>query len=65
VVDQTGLAQSYDFTLQWITIQQRDAGQEGPSMFDAVDKLGLHLERQKGTAEVLVVDQSEKMPTEN
>jgi uncharacterized protein (TIGR03435 family) len=30
-----------------------------------VDKSGLHLERQKGTAEVLVVDQSEKMPTEN
>jgi uncharacterized protein (TIGR03435 family) len=65
VVDQTGLTQAYDFTLQWITIQQRDAGQEGPSMFDAVEKLGLHLERQKGTAEVLVVDQSEKMPTEN
>jgi uncharacterized protein (TIGR03435 family) len=65
VVDQTGLTQAYDFTLEWITLQQRDAGAEGPSMFDAVDKSGLHLERQKGTAEVLVVDQSEKMPTEN
>jgi uncharacterized protein (TIGR03435 family) len=65
VVDQTGLTQSYDFTLAWITIQQRDAGEDGPSMFDAIDKLGLHLERQKGTAEVLVVDQSEKMPAEN
>jgi uncharacterized protein (TIGR03435 family) len=65
VVDQTGLTQSFDFTLAWITIQQRDAGQDGPSMFDAVDKLGLHLEKQKRTAEVLVVDQSEKMPTEN
>ncbi|MBZ5676382.1 MAG: TIGR03435 family protein [Acidobacteriia bacterium] len=65
VVDQTGLTQSYDFTLAWITLQQRDAGQDGPSMFDAVDRLGLHLERQRGTAEVLVVDQSEKMPAEN
>ena len=65
IVDQTGITQAYDYTLEWITLQQRDAGEEGPSMFDAVDKLGLHLERQKGTAEVLVVDQSEKMPTEN
>jgi uncharacterized protein (TIGR03435 family) len=65
VVDQTGLTQSYDFTLGWITQQQRDAGQDGPSMFDAVEKLGLHLERQKGTAEVLVIDQSEKSPAEN
>jgi uncharacterized protein (TIGR03435 family) len=65
IVDQTGLTQSYDFTLAWITIQQRDAGEQGPSMFDAVDKLGLHLERQKGTAEVLVVDQVEKTPAEN
>ena len=65
IVDQTGLTQSYDFMLEWITTQQRDAGQEGPSMFDAVEKLGLHLQRQKGTAEVLVVDQCEKAPTEN
>ena len=65
VVDQTGLTQSYDFTLAWITMQQSDAGQDGPSMFDAIDKLGLHLERQKGSAEVLVVDQSEKAPAEN
>jgi len=65
VVDQTGLPQSYDFPLAWITMQQRDAGQDGPSMYDAIDKLGLHLERQKGNAEVLVVDQCEKTPAEN
>ena len=65
VVDQTGLTQSFDFTLGWITMQQRDAGEDGPSMYDAVDKLGLHLDKQKGTAEVLVIDQSEKSPTEN
>jgi uncharacterized protein (TIGR03435 family) len=65
VVDQTGLTQSFDFTLGWITLQQRDAGQDGPSMYDAVDKLGLHLERQKGNAEVLVIDQSEKTPADN
>lgn len=65
VVDQTGLTDAYDFTFGWITTLQRDAGQDGPSMYDAMDKIGLHLERKKGTAEVLVVDQSEKAPSEN
>jgi uncharacterized protein (TIGR03435 family) len=65
VVDQTGLTESYDFPLEWITQQQRDAGEDGPSMFDAVDKLGLHVERKKGDADVLVVDQAEQSPTEN
>ena len=65
VVDKTGLTDTYTFTLEWITTQQREAGEDGPSMFDAVDKLGLHVERQRGSAEVLVVDQVEKMPTDN
>lgn len=65
VVDQTGITQVYDFTLEWITQQQRLEGEEGPSMFDAIDKLGLHIEREKGAATVLVVDQVERMPTEN
>ncbi|HYK59774.1 MAG TPA: TIGR03435 family protein [Bryobacteraceae bacterium] len=58
VVDKTSLTQVHDFTLEWITQQQREAGEEGPSMFDAIEKLGLHLERQKGTADVLLVDQA-------
>jgi len=65
VVDKTGLTQLYDFTLAWITQQQRDAGEEGPSMFDAVDKLGLHIEKQKGTADVVVVDHAEQTPSAN
>jgi uncharacterized protein (TIGR03435 family) len=65
VVDKTGLGEPYDFTLQWITLQQRDAGEEGPSMYDAVDKLGLHITKQKGAADVLVVDQAEPKPTDN
>jgi uncharacterized protein (TIGR03435 family) len=65
VVDKTGLTQAYDFTLEWITLQQREAGEEGPSMFDAIDKLGLHIDKQKGAADVLVVDQVEQMPSAN
>lgn len=65
VIDTTGLTGSYDFTLQWITQQQRMEGQEGPSMFDAMDKLGLHIERRKGTTDVLVVDDAEQTPSAN
>jgi uncharacterized protein (TIGR03435 family) len=65
IVDKTGLTQVYDFTLNWITQQQRDDGEDGPSMYEAVEKLGLHIERQKGTADVLVVDQAKQMPTDN
>jgi uncharacterized protein (TIGR03435 family) len=65
VVDKTGLKDAYDFTLAWITQQQRDAGEDGPSMFDAVEKLGLHVEKQKGNADVLVVEQVEQMPSAN
>jgi len=65
VVDKTGLTKAYTFTLAWITMQQRDEGEDGPSMFDAVEKLGLHIERQKGMADVLIVDQAERMPADN
>jgi uncharacterized protein (TIGR03435 family) len=65
VVDTTGLTGVYDFTLQWITLQQRAEGQDGPSMLDAIDKLGLHIDHRKGAADVLVVDQADQMPTEN
>lgn len=65
VVDKTGLTGTFDFPLQWITMQQREAGEEGPTMYDAIDKLGLHVDRRKGTAEVFVVDQVEKTPSEN
>jgi len=65
VVDKTGLKDSYTFSLDWITKQQRDGGEDGPSMYDAVEKLGPHVERQKGSVDVLVVDSVEKTPTDN
>jgi uncharacterized protein (TIGR03435 family) len=65
VVDHTGLTKTYDFTLEWLTRAQLDAGEQGPSMFEAVSKLGLTLDRQKDAVEVLAVDHCEKTPTEN
>jgi uncharacterized protein (TIGR03435 family) len=65
VIDKSGLSEVYDFTLEWITQQQRLEGEEGPSMYEAIDKLGLHVQRQKGDADVLVVDEAEAKPAEN
>ena len=65
VVDRTGLTKAYDFTLGWLTLAQLDAGEQGPSLFDAVGKLGLALDRQKDSVEVYVVDRCDKLPTEN
>jgi hypothetical protein len=44
---------------------QLDAGEQGPTLFDAVNKLGLTLDRQKESVEIFVVDRCEKLPTEN
>jgi len=83
VVDKTGLAGSYDITLEWTPDEIRSGstkdptgGQQpadstlaseasGPSIFTAIqEQLGLKLESQKGSAEVLIVDHVEK-PSEN
>ena len=78
VVDKTGLAGSYDFTLTWTPDQMPGVGQRppgapepppidpnGPSLFTAVqEQLGLKLDSQRGPVAVLVIDRAER-PTEN
>jgi len=78
VVDKTGLAGSYDFTLAWTPDQMPGAGQRppgapepppidpnGPSLFTAVqEQLGLKLDSQRGPVAMLVIDRAER-PTEN
>ena len=72
VVDGTGLNGVYTFTLEWspaagITVGTADATPSaGPSIFTALEEqLGLHLQSGKGPVEVVVIDQMEKMPTQN
>jgi uncharacterized protein (TIGR03435 family) len=65
IVDRTGLAGTYDLRLEWMMLQQLDAGMSGPTMYAAVEKLGLTLEKKKDVAEMLIVDRCEKVPTEN
>ena len=78
VVDNTGLKGNYDFTLHWTpdesspTLNGPGAGpdsstssESGPSIFTAIqEQLGLKLESQKGSVEILVIDHVEK-PSEN
>jgi bla regulator protein BlaR1 len=68
VVDKTGLAGKYDFSLQWAVDTpppQTPAASYGPSIFTAVqDQLGLKLESTKRPVDVFVIDRAEK-PSEN
>lgn len=67
VLDKTGLAGSYDFTLRW-TPDAAEAATDvmaPPGLFAAVeDQLGLKLQSNKGPVRTLVVDAAE-MPGEN
>lgn len=60
VLDRTGIAGLYDFSLDWTPDDST------PSVFTALqEQLGLRLEAQKGPVEVLVVDSMERKPTAN
>jgi uncharacterized protein (TIGR03435 family) len=67
VVNATGLQGSWDFQIKWSPRQQlAQAGSEGISIFDAVDKqLGLKLVSQKLPTPVLIVDRVNERPTDN
>jgi uncharacterized protein (TIGR03435 family) len=67
VVDESGLAGSWDFTLKWTPRGMlAAAGAEGIPIFDAVaNQLGLKLEPKQVPTPVLVVDSVNQKPTEN
>lgn len=70
VINKTGISGTFDVTLQW-TAESRAAmpnetpTPSGPSIFAAIqEQLGLRLEPEKGTREVIVIDTTQK-PGEN
>jgi uncharacterized protein (TIGR03435 family) len=72
IVDQTALAGSYNFKLDWTpTAKAADAAPPtdmpvGPTIFDAVEsQLGLKLENRKLPLPVIVIDRVTRVPTDN
>ncbi len=74
VIDKTGLAGEYDFTLQWLPEEESERMKESglpkpdaslPGLFTALqEELGLKLESTKGPVDTIVIDSAE-MPSEN
>ena len=62
VVDQTGLPGEFDFDMTWSSDQAVDGS--GPSIFTALQELGLRLVSTRGSVEVIVVDRVDR-PSEN
>jgi len=61
VVDKTGLAGKYSYTLAYTPDDAPPADANGPSIFTALqEQLGLKLESTKGPVEFLVIDRAEK-----
>ena len=64
VFDKTGLTGNYYFALRFAK-EDAPADTDAPSLFAAVQDLGLKLEKQKGPVEMLIIDHIDKVPTEN
>ena len=62
VVDKTGITGDFDFELKWSPDQALDA--PGPSIFAALQEIGLRLVSMKGPVDVIVVDRVGK-PSSN
>jgi len=62
VIDDTGLAGGYDFTLIWTPdTPGGPADASGVSLFSVLqDQLGLKVESKKASMDVIVVDQAQK-----
>jgi uncharacterized protein (TIGR03435 family) len=65
VVDKSGITGNYDFHIEWIRIEEANSGAGGDTIFAAVQKFGLRLDKRKDTVDMFVVDHCEKEPTAN
>jgi uncharacterized protein (TIGR03435 family) len=58
VIDRTGLTGEFDLDLTWSSEQAADSNE--PSVFTALQKIGLRLVSMKGPVEMIVIDEVEK-----
>ena len=56
VLDRSGSNTAYDFTLEWVNRRLADSG-GGPTIFEAIEKLGLKFDQRKEKQEAMVIDQ--------
>jgi uncharacterized protein (TIGR03435 family) len=64
VIDQSGIPDTYSFTIEWSPDQNADDA--GPSIFTALnEQLGLRLDLRKVPVSIVVVDSIRRTPTEN
>jgi uncharacterized protein (TIGR03435 family) len=61
VIDKTGIAGEFDFQIKYVEERAAAAGEVGPDFLNAMqEQLGLKVESQKGSVEVIVIDHVEK-----
>jgi uncharacterized protein (TIGR03435 family) len=60
VIDATALPGRFDFDLTWVMDPEAS-----PTIFEALQPLGLKLEQKKGLVDRVVIDHAEKVPTVN
>lgn len=65
VVDLTGLTGVYNFSVEWAMKALTMNGGDAPTMFDAVEKLGLKFVATNHAMDLIVVDHCDRQPTEN
>lgn len=63
-VNQTGIPGVFQFDLRFVPAGQQ-ASIPGPSLFDALARIGIHVEDRKVMLPTLVIDQIERVPTGN
>jgi uncharacterized protein (TIGR03435 family) len=60
VIDETGLNETFDFTLDWVPEFNAPSDASGPNFREALkEQLGLKLEPRRGPVEILVIDRVE------
>jgi len=59
IINQTGLSGKYDLALQYV--RDDSPAVDGPSLFAALEDLGLKLETRKAPMEVFVIDSAERL----
>ena len=62
-IDKTGLTGRYQIRLEWTP--DNDPDRKGRSLAEALDDLGLRMERRREPLDFLVVEKAERIPSDN